>query len=60
MSIRAGAMACARRKPRGPGTLGILIPPSINLTLYRQLTDSSVPELYLAGFLPGILLPAWS
>lgn len=38
------------------GTLGILIPPSINLILYGLLTDTSVPELYLAGFLPGFML----
>ena len=38
------------------GTLGILIPPSINLVLYGVLTNSSVPQLYLAGILPGILL----
>lgn len=38
------------------GTLGILIPPSINLILYGLLTDTSVPELYIAGFLPGLLL----
>lgn len=38
------------------GVLGILIPPSINLILYGLLTDTSVPELYLAGFLPGLLL----
>lgn len=38
------------------GTLGILIPPSINLIIYGLLTQSSVPELYLAGFLPGLLL----
>jgi tripartite ATP-independent transporter DctM subunit len=38
------------------GTLGILIPPSINLIVYGYLTDTSVPKLYLAGFLPGILL----
>lgn len=38
------------------GTLGILIPPSINLILYGLLTDTSVPELYLAGFIPGFLL----
>lgn len=38
------------------GTLGILIPPSINLILYGLLTETSVPELYLAGFLPGFLL----
>lgn len=40
------------------GTLGILIPPSINLILFGLLTDTSVPELYLAGFLPGFLLAA--
>ncbi|HLS16810.1 MAG TPA: TRAP transporter large permease [Paenalcaligenes sp.] len=36
------------------GTLGILIPPSINLIIYGVLTDTSVPRLYLAGILPGI------
>jgi len=38
------------------GTLGILIPPSINFILYGLLTNSSVPRLYLAGFLPGFML----
>jgi len=38
------------------GTLGILIPPSINLIIYGLLTDTSVPELYLAGFIPGLVL----
>ena len=38
------------------GTLGILIPPSINLILYGVLTDTSIPRLYLAGMLPGLLL----
>ncbi len=38
------------------GTLGILIPPSINLIIYGVLTNTSVPRLYLAGILPGILL----
>jgi tripartite ATP-independent transporter DctM subunit len=37
------------------GTLGILIPPSINLVIYGVLTNTSVPKLYLAGILPGIL-----
>src|SRR5690625_3307200 len=36
------------------GTLGILIPPSINLIIYGVLTNTSVPRLYLAGILPGI------
>jgi tripartite ATP-independent transporter DctM subunit len=38
------------------GTLGILIPPSINLIIYGLITDSSVPELYLAGIVPGVIL----
>lgn len=38
------------------GTLGILIPPSINLIVYGFLTNTSVPKLFLAGFVPGILL----
>ena len=38
------------------GTLGILIPPSINFILYGLLTNSSVPRLYLAGFIPGAIL----
>lgn len=38
------------------GTLGILIPPSINLIIYGLITDTSVPELYLAGIIPGVML----
>ena len=38
------------------GTLGILVPPSINLIIYGLLTDTSVPELYLAGIFPGVSL----
>jgi tripartite ATP-independent transporter DctM subunit len=40
------------------GTLGILIPPSINMIIYGVMTDTSVPKLYLAGFLPGFVLTA--
>ena len=38
------------------GTLGILIPPSINMILYGFLTDTSVPQLFLAGIVPGLML----
>jgi tripartite ATP-independent transporter DctM subunit len=38
------------------GTLGILIPPSINMIIYAVLTDTSVPKMYLAGILPGVIL----
>ncbi len=38
------------------GTLGILIPPSINIIIYGALTDTSIPDLYMAGIIPGIAL----
>ncbi|UCE32026.1 MAG: TRAP transporter large permease [Burkholderiales bacterium] len=38
------------------GTLGILIPPSVVLIVYGVLTQTSIPELYLAGIVPGLLL----
>lgn len=40
------------------GTLGILIPPSINLIIYAVITETSVTRLYLAAVLPGLLLAA--
>lgn len=33
-----------------------MIPPSINLIVYGFLTQTSIPQLFLAGLLPGILL----
>ena len=38
------------------GTLGILIPPSIGFIIYGILTEESIGRLFMAGFLPGILL----
>ncbi len=38
------------------GTLGILIPPSIMLVVYGGLIDMSVGKLFMAAFLPGLLL----
>ncbi|ETA49499.1 TRAP transporter large permease [Ponticoccus alexandrii] len=38
------------------GTLGILIPPSINMIIYGVLTNTSIPQLYLAALLPGLVL----
>lgn len=37
------------------GTLGILIPPSVILIIYGLLTETSIRELFAAGFIPGIL-----
>jgi tripartite ATP-independent transporter DctM subunit len=38
------------------GTLGILIPPSIILVIYAIASQQSVPELFAAALVPGILL----
>jgi C4-dicarboxylate transporter DctM subunit len=38
------------------GTLGILIPPSVILVIYALLAEQSVPVLFAAAMLPGILL----
>ncbi|MCH8799402.1 MAG: TRAP transporter large permease subunit [Chloroflexi bacterium] len=38
------------------GTLGILIPPSIGLVLYALIVGESVGRLFLAGFIPGVIL----
>ncbi len=40
------------------GTLGILIPPSINMIIYGVLTNASIPQLYVAAILPGLILAA--
>ena len=47
----AALLACA-------GTLGIMIPPSINLIIYGGLTEQSVPILFMAGPIVGIMLAA--
>lgn len=38
------------------GTLGILIPPSVNLLVYGSLANVSIGQLFMAGVLPGIAL----
>src|SRR6266849_3542785 len=37
------------------GTIGIVIPPSLPLILYGIVAEQSVPRLFLAGILPGLL-----
>lgn len=37
------------------GIIGILIPPSVVLVLYGILTETSIGDLFIAGFIPGIL-----
>lgn len=40
------------------GTIGIVIPPSLALILYGIVAEQSVPRLFLAGVLPGLLQAA--
>lgn len=47
--LALGALATA-------GTLGILIPPSITMVVYAVAADASIIRVFLAGFLPGLLL----
>lgn len=49
MSASLGSLAAG-------GTLGILIPPSINLLVYGSLANVSVGQLFAAGLVPGLLL----
>jgi C4-dicarboxylate transporter, DctM subunit len=40
------------------GTLGILIPPSINMIVYGVVSGQSVGRMFAAGVVPGLLLSA--
>lgn len=42
----------------GAGTLGILIPPSIMMVVYAVAANVSIIQIFLAGFLPGLLVMA--
>ena len=38
------------------GTLGIMVPPSIPMIVYAAVTETSVARLFMAGFIPALLL----
>ncbi|HEV2552895.1 MAG TPA: TRAP transporter large permease subunit [Bosea sp. (in: a-proteobacteria)] len=42
----------------GSGTLGLLIPPSIPMVVYAVTANVSVLQVFLGGFLPGLLIMA--
>jgi len=46
-----GAVAAA-------GTLGILIPPSVILAIYSIVAEQSLPKLFAAAMIPGLILAA--
>jgi C4-dicarboxylate transporter, DctM subunit len=38
------------------GTLGAIIPPSVNLIIFGILTEQSIGKLFLAGLIPGLII----
>lgn len=38
------------------GSLGLLFPPSLPMIIYGVVAEASIPKLFLAGLLPGILM----
>ena len=38
------------------GSIGVIIPPSIPMVIYGVSTSTSISSLFMAGFLPGILI----
>jgi len=69
-AVTMGSIALPEMKKRGyspslatggiaaGGTLGILIPPSLGFIFYAIVTEESVGKLFVAGFVPGLLLTA--
>lgn len=40
------------------GTVGIVIPPSITMVVYGAIADTSIGDLFIGGFVPGIMMGA--
>ncbi len=40
------------------GTVGIVIPPSITMVVYGSIANTSVADLFMGGFAPGVLMGA--
>ena len=38
------------------GTVGIVIPPSITMVVYGAIADTSIGDLFVGGFIPGIMM----
>ena len=62
-SITIPAMLKEKYKPRfagavaaAAGALGSMIPPSNLLIIYALVSDASIPRLFLAGIVPGVVI----
>ncbi len=40
------------------GELGVIIPPSVAMVIYGVITGVSITDLFIAGFLPGLMIAA--
>ena len=40
------------------GELGVIIPPSVAMVIYGVITGVSITDLFIAGFLPGLMIGA--
>lgn len=38
------------------GTIGVIIPPSIPFVIYGVVVNTSISDLFIAGFIPGVLM----
>jgi len=57
--VRAGyPVAFAAALQATAAELGVIIPPSIPMILYGVTTQTSIPELFIAGIAPGLLIGA--
>ena len=58
LSDRGYAKGISMGSLAGAGSLGILIPPSIPMIIYGVQAEVSITDLFLAGFIPGIMMAA--
>ena len=57
-AVMIPAMIKNRYDPAFGGALGSLIPPSNLMVIYGIVSDNSIPRLFLAGIIPGIIASA--
>ncbi len=56
MEERGYGKAFAAAVVAAAGTVGIVIPPSITMVVYGVVAECSIGDLFLAGFIPGIIM----